>query len=124
SSPLGARTSLRCLLSRPVAETPAARCARCGQTVGDKSVSRSVLAHAGLESSQLRRSILIGAPQPARTRLCRTGGVVRTTRIGIRATGIGSPDANPGSEQAQRSAHQATRRGIGFARPLAWRPLG
>jgi len=25
---------------------------------------------------------------------------------------------------AQRGAHQATRRGTGFAGPLAWRPLG
>jgi len=47
---------------------------------------QSVLTHAVLETSQLRRPILIGAPHPARTRLCRRSGSVPGSRIDIRAT--------------------------------------
>jgi hypothetical protein len=37
--------------------------------VGDSQFTKRA-AHAGHETSQLRRPVLIGAPQPPRTRLC------------------------------------------------------
>jgi len=77
-APCGAKTALRWLASWPVAETPATHFVRCGQTVGDSQFTKRA-ARAGHESSQLRRPVPIGAPQPPHPRLCRHSGALRTT---------------------------------------------